>query len=352
MVELLSFDEAMKDAVQHGGKRHILLGNGFSIGAHAAFSYGTLYEQAKAAGLPGHVIEMFGRYGTTNFEEILKLLDEGQWLAQHYKLQATDPGLDMAADYARVRDALVEAISRSHPEIPDDVGDAKLLSCRAFLEPFDDVLTTNYDLLLYWSSVKTEPFGFEDGFGREPDTPDRYCIHLPASTGNRHLYFLHGALHLTTVGGEVRKFVWNTTGERLIDQVRVSLAAKEYPLVVSEGTPQDKLRRIEASSYLSWVFRRFENFQGSLFTYGWGLSEQDDHLLDAIAKNVSLSRLYVGVYGDPESETNTRLIARAHSLANRRNQVLNSGRTGRRRQSGALEVKFFDASTANVWNGP
>ena len=255
----------------------------------------------------------------------------------------------MAADYAAVRDALVDAISKSHPEIPDDIGEAKLHSCRQFVEPFDDVLTPNYALLLYWSSLKTEPFGFEDGFGREPDTPGTYCIHLPASTSKRYLYFLHGALHLTTVDGEVRKFVWNTTGERLIDQVRASLAAKEYPLVVSEGQSQDKLKRIEASSYLSWCFRRFENLQGSLFTYGWGLSEQDDHLLEAIAKNVSLSRLYVGVYGSPESEPNEKLISRAERLVERRNDVLASRRTGRRRRSGELVVKFYDAATAKVW---
>jgi len=339
----------MEDAKTHGGKCRVLLGNGFSIGAHAAFAYGTLYEQAKAAGLPPHVVEMFDRYGTTNFEEILRLLDEGQWLAQHYRLQPTDPDRDMAADYAAVRDALIDAISNSHPAIPDDVGDARLRSCRQFLEPFDDVMTTNYDLLLYWSSLKTEPFGFEDGFGREPDTPNDYCIHLPASRRARSLYFLHGALHLTTVGGEVRKFVWNTTGIRLIDQVRATLAAKQYPLVVSEGKWQDKLKRIEASSYLSYCFRRFENIQGNLFTYGWGVSEQDDHLLDAIAKNVSLGRIYVGVYGDPQSEDNQKLISRAEGLVSRRNEVLRTGRLGRRRESGELEVKFFDAATAKVW---
>jgi len=349
MPELLSFEEALKDAKGQDGKCHVLLGNGFSIGAHKAFAYGTLYRQAKAAGLPPHVIQMFDRYGTTNFEEILKLLDEGQWLAAHYKLQATDASRDMATDYIAVRNALVDAIANSHPEVPDDVGETKLRSCRAFLEPFDDVLTTNYDLLLYWSSLRAETFDFEDGFGREPDTPDTYCIHLPASTGNRHLYFLHGALHLTTVGGEVRKFVWNTTGVRLIEQVRSALEAKEYPLVVSEGKSSDKLRRIEASSYLSWAFRRFENMQGSLFTYGWGVSEQDDHLLDAIAKNVSLSRLYVGVYGNPEDEDNQKMIARAEGLAGRRNEVLATGRKGRRMKSGALEVKFFDATTAKVW---
>lgn len=319
------------------------------MGAHKAFSYGTLYQQAKASGLPTHVIDMFDRYGTTNFEEILKLLDEGQWLAAHYRLQPTDLSRDMKKDYEVVRDALVDAIANSHPEIPDDVGDPKLLSCRSFLEPFDDVLTTNYDLLLYWSSLKTEPFGFEDGFGRESDTPDTFCVHLPASTSNRYLYFLHGALHLTTVGGEVRKFVWNTTGVRLIDQIRASLAAKHYPLVVSEGKSADKLRRIESSSYLSWVFRRFENFQGSLLTYGWGVSEQDDHLLDAIAKNVSLDRLYVGVYGNPHSEDNKRMIARAEGLVGRRNEVLATGKHGRRKKAGSLDVKFFDAATAKVW---
>ena len=87
MTKVISFRKAVSRATKAGGKRHVLLGNGFSIGAHQQFQYGTLYEQAKNASLPDHVIELFERYGTTNFEQVLRQLDEGQWLAEHYRLE-------------------------------------------------------------------------------------------------------------------------------------------------------------------------------------------------------------------------------------------------------------------------
>lgn len=349
MTKLLSFDAAIGQATQAGGLIRVLLGNGFSIGAHAKFAYGTLYEQARATGLPDHIIELFDRYGTTNFEEILRQLDQGQWLAEHYRLRSTDPGRDMAADYAQLREALVEAISASHPALAADVGLEKLEACYAFLSSFQDVYTTNYDLLLYWTSLTREPFRFEDGFGHEDDTDDSYCVFLPTSSSRPRLYFLHGALHLTTVEGEVCKLVWNTTGIRLIDQVRAGLEAKRYPLIVSEGTPLNKLERVESSSYLSHCLRKFEGLGGNLFTYGWAMSAQDNHLLRAIEKNTQLERLFVGVYGDPASPTNQALIRAAARLAGGRDSVLASGRPGRRTKKKRLEVNFFDASTANVW---
>lgn len=352
MSNLVSFDEAIAHARNLGGKCHLLLGNGFSIGAHSQFQYGTLYEQARVADLPDHVVELFDRYGTANFEEVLRYLDEGQWLAAHYRLAPTDDERDMAADYIRLKESLVGAISASHPPYPEAVGRERLEACYAFLDAFDDVYTINYDLLLYWTSLIHQPFRFEDGFGREVDTDDACCVFLPTGSPSAHLYFLHGALHFSAASGEVQKLVWNTTGVRLIDQVRAGLEAKRYPLIVSEGEAKRKLERIEASSYLSWCLRKFENVRGSLFTYGWAMNSQDAHLVDAIAKNASLELLFVGVYGAPDAETSQSLMRTARKLANRREAILTSGRTGRRKMRRPLEVHFYDSGSANVWGRP
>lgn len=351
MPERISFGDAIARATEAGGKRHVLLGNGFSIGAHDKFAYGTLYEQARAAGLPEHIVALFDRYGTTNFEEVLRQLDEGRWLAEYYRLQPTDDQRDMATDYEALKSALVEAVASTHPAIPNEVGEARLAASAGFLTAFANVYTTNYDLLLYWASLVKDPFPFKDGFGREEDTPDEHVVFLQATTSDEFIYFLHGALHLTTVDGEVRKFVWNTTGVPLIEQVRGALEQKLYPLVVSEGRALDKRVRIESSSYLSWAFRRFENLTGNLFTYGWALSEQDEHLLEAIVRNTSLKSVYVAVYGDPEEEPNRNLMAAARDLVARRTTLLEGGRRGGRLGRATLEVHFYDAASANVW-GP
>ena len=209
--------------------------------------------------------------------------------------------------------------------------------------------TTNYDLLLYWASLVHDAFVFQDGFGRQPDTDEEYCVFLPVGSSERVIYFLHGALHLYTAAGEVRKMVWNTTGVPLIEQIKDSLDNRRYPLVVSEGSSTSKLERIESSSYLSYCARKFENIQGNLFTYGTSISSQDSHIANWIVSNTTLSRLFVGVYGDPNSSDVLDLMRRAHDLARQRTEVLMGGHGIRRFRKLHLDVHFFDSSTANVW---
>ena len=182
---MLPFNLAMEKAHNEGGKKRILLGNGFSIGAHQQFNYGTLYEQAVSTGLPSHIEDLFSRYGTPNFEEVLRQLDEGQWLANHYLLKKSDQNLDMAEDYEKVKRLLVDSIAENHPEKPGLIPDQKLRAVSAFLQGFDDVFTTNYDLLLYWASLVGDSFLFEDGFGREIETDESYCVFLPTGSGGK-----------------------------------------------------------------------------------------------------------------------------------------------------------------------
>lgn len=112
-IKVISYEDALSRARQPGGKWHALLGNGFSIGAHEQFRYGTLYEQALDAGLPEHVQILFDRYGTANFEEVLRQLDEGMWFARHYKLKATSRERVMKVDYDALKAALRKQSHRS-----------------------------------------------------------------------------------------------------------------------------------------------------------------------------------------------------------------------------------------------
>ena len=159
MPEIRPFGEALA-ATKTDGKRHVLLGNGFSIGANSQFAYGTLYEQAKRANLPSRVVELFERYGTTNFEQVLHHLDEGQWLADHYGLAGSGTERPMAKDYESLKDALVDAISNTHPATPNDIDEDKFQSSSQFLNSFKSIFTINYDLLLYWASMAQNGFAF------------------------------------------------------------------------------------------------------------------------------------------------------------------------------------------------
>ena len=173
--------------------------------------------------MPSHIEELFERYGTANFEEVLRVLNEGQWLSNHYHLIKSNTELDMVQDYLTVKQSLVQSIADNHPAFPGELIDGFLDSALTFLRQFDSIYTTNYDLLHYWASLHDDTFPFSDGFGREFDTDHTYCVFLPTGSSDSQLYFLHGALHLYTEEGEVRKIVWNTTGELLMDQVKESL---------------------------------------------------------------------------------------------------------------------------------
>ncbi|CNI85517.1 Uncharacterised protein [Yersinia mollaretii] len=71
--------------------------------------------------------------------------------------------------------------------------------------------------------------------------------------------------------------------------------------------------------------------------YGHSLAANDEHYLKRIEVG-KIKQLYVGVYGDPKSDGNKIIIARAERMS-----------VNRGRKRGGLEVYFFDAETANVW---
>ena len=227
-----------------------------------------------------------------------------------------------------------------------------LTSAVLFLKKFNRVFTTCYDLLLYWVMLWTpdrRSIPFQDGFRPRPGGDSDSLVFLGHVLPNKiFVHYLHGALHLTTQLGEVRKLTLRDSefGDPIVEQIRDALEEKQYPLVVSEGNWVNKLERIESSSYLSWVFRRFENISGHLFTYGTAFSDQDEHLQDAIVRNTNLESLFIGVYGDADSGDNRDLVATARALGRRRD-TLNTRLPKSKRAN--LDVEFYDSSTAPVW---
>lgn len=329
------------------GRFHLLLGNGFSIACDPLFSYGSLFDYASCNGLSDRVKDVFTHLGTNNFEGVMRLLEHGGWLTEHYA-GAAGAGVKaaIAEDLASVKASLVSALTRTHFARPDDVNDARLATCRAFLQPFYNVFTLNYDLLLYWVCMSDQNLMRRDCFGASDDEPDaEYVVfneHLGWSQG---ILFLHGALHLYVAGGEVRKHTWSRTGVPLIDSIRTALDAGNYPLFVAEGMAEKKKEQIEASSYLSYCLGKLGRIKGPLVVYGWAMGESDQHVLDVIAYNADLPTLYVGLYGDPNSAANRATRAAADALvARRREHIAPHNNRGE-----LLEVRYFDSGTAPVW---
>ena len=337
-VDCKTFDFWHSLCIQREIVTNIVFGNGFSIGLESSFSYGCLYDKAKEFGLPDLVIKQFEKYGTTNFERVLKELIEAVWIAELY-------GLDnnaMAKDSEKLRSSLLRAISKIHPSRRKNISINRWQSCNSFLRRFNCIFTVNYDLLLYWATLQDLDGRFNDGFSfglRDLEFNEEDATELGS------MYFLHGALHLMirTDGVVIKR---RAADSPLIQQITESMNNGIFPLIVTEGTWESKKGKIDSNVYLSASWRVFKKVSGALFIFGHSLSEQDQHLLDAIVLNPNLSMLLVGLYGEPDSQSNGRVIHQAVEIRRQREKLSKE----KKLILPPLRVEFFDSATAPIWS--
>ena len=337
---ILTFTQALAES-QRLTRRHVLLGNGFSIACRPnIFLYGKLYDQADFSKLSPTAKLAFEALGTQDFERVIKALRDTKAILEAYG-GAPQAFLDtLQSDADGLRELLVETIAHSHPAWPGEITDEEYAACRAFISNFSTVYTFNYDLLLYWTQMHTDegvdPTS-DDGFRKSDiDYDAAYVVWEPSQSHEQNTWFLHGALHVFDAGTEIQKYTWVNTGVRLIDQIRNALGKGFFPLFVSEGTSAEKLERIRHSDYLAKAYRSFSEIGGALFIYGHSLAENDEHHLKRIEKG-KLSHLYIGLHGDPSSTANKRIVRRAEQMTNNR------------RRAAPLAIAYFDSSTAKVW---
>jgi hypothetical protein len=302
--------------------------------------YGKLYEQADFSTLSPYVESVFRSLNTQDFERVIKALRDTHAIMSVYG-GVTPAVLDLLrSDADGLRELLVQTIANSHPAWPGEIDEHEYQACRAFLTNFKTIYTFNYDLLLYWAQMHTEEGilpDADDGFRKPEDDYDAaYVTWEPSQSHDQNTWFLHGALHVFDARTEVQKFTRSNTGVRLIDQIRDALSRGYFPLFVSEGTSKEKFERIRHSDYLAKAYRSFSEIKGTLFIFGHSLAENDEHYLRRIEQG-KLSRLYVGIYGDPSSDSNKAIIQRADQMIIAR------------RRSPKLEVSYIDTATAKVW---
>ena len=326
---------------------HLLLGNGFSIACDPVFSYGSLYDYAKKKGLTEHVQGVFEYLGTNNFEGVLRLLHDGLWLTKHYGLtRGAKARGNMRKDLQSVKKALVSTLAKAHLARPGDVLEERVKCCANFVHPYHNIFTMNYDLLLYWVVMSDPELLRRDGFRDSEDEPEAdYCVFTEHVGGEKGLFFVHGALHLYLEVGEVRKHTWSKSGVPLIDRVREGLDHEEYPLFVAEGTAEKKKIQIESSSYLSYCLSKFQRIQGPLVVFGLSLGGSDQHIVDAIAHNLKLPEVFIGLYGGDKIPQNKIIRRIAKKMVRERNAALAGNRRGKN-----LTVRFFDSTSAQIWD--
>lgn len=356
---IMTFEQAIEKANQEGHKKkHLLLGNGFSIACKSdIFQYSALFEQADFSDCP-ELKKAFKALKTSDFEEVINNLNATSKLLPAY---SRDEALvSKISQHAEIlKEILVSTVAGNHPAKPFDIDSIKYWNCKNFLNYFladsvgGKVYTFNYDLLLYWTLMQDDnPFlelpeklKHNDGFGN-PDYDDEenissYVVWKSEDVKNKqNVYYLHGALHFFDNKTELQKPAYSRTGKALVDQIREALSVNKFPLFVAEGTSNSKLEKIRHNAYLQHSFKSFhvqmDQANQCLFIYGHSLAENDSHIFDGIV-NGRVPKIYISLYGDINSDVNKGIRRKAELLA------------AKRKKTNKLSIEFYDAASSKVW---
>lgn len=203
---------------------------------------------------------------------------------------------------------------------------------RQFLSGFTRIFTINHDLLLYWavnrSQSKAQPPPQADGF-----RPSASGDLVWSKANPQAVYWLHGGLHLYTIAGSLIKLRAAASTTTLISDIAARIAARQYPLLVLEGTTLQKRNAIAGSPYLTEAYDQLGALACSVVVLGVGVSPQDSHIRERIATS-SVSHVLVGIWpSSGDSATIRREWTGLTAL----------------RGPGQLSVHFFDTSSVALW---
>ena len=329
MERLPEFEEVISET--NSDHRNILLGNGFSIACDNSFDYGTLFLFSH---LPHEIKNIFNELNTVDFELVMNKFKK---VADYcYDNLHSEALTDLLWSYQRVvRNDLIQCISHIHPKLSKIVESRKKNTLK-FLSNFNYIFTLNYDLLPYWLVMYNlgdlnKKFGDQkDGFA---DRKEYYCEWAKFNDW-QNVFYLHGALHLFYKDRDTYKIVADKyTGGTLLGITQEYQDKDIFPLVVTEGESQNKLDFINENDYLQYCYNKLSEISGVLFIHGHSLNETDQHIFDAINKNLKIKKIYISVHKDTETLDDKK------KLAKERLKMFYSLR----------RLRYYDADSANIW---
>ena len=330
--QLPQLADAFEAAEREQSALTLLFGNGLSQRAQLPFGAQSINERSLRHSLGPRAHTLLRAIPDLMPEDTLRYL-------RGYPL-ADISGRAETSEYRLLRQAYVRAVVNVHPQHPSRETSAMISRIGRFFQSFHAVFTTNYDLLTHWTiEDRRLRRHFTDRFAAyavDPlDTEQVRLYNRRHGEGRTPVLYLHGALHLLRHDNVTTQLSQHLAGASLRDQIERRLVNGIEPDIVLEGSARRKLRTIQASAYLSDVSREFTEISGLLVTYGWGFNLQDQHLVDAILRNQSLSSVWISLYGDPDSDENRAMRAR---IAHRRSSAAKRGRVP--------EIVFYSADSA------
>lgn len=310
----------------------LILGNGASIAISGRFAYRSLKERAQQAGFFSNAVtELFYSFQSDDFELILRNLRTAAAVNSTLSI----PDREIVNAYHDVKLALIQAVRDVHPSYNQVI--SQLPAARHFLSNFKTVLSLNYDLLVYWAMTHNfssyDAHVFKDCFfhGHFHSDWRRYRNTYSAyERTNTLVFYPHGNLALST-NGNAKENKIHADGDGLLEQILWSWKEDScVPLFISEGTSEQKERAIQRSDYLSTIYHdvlpapRF-----SLTLYGWGMGDQDMHLLNQLSRP-HLGQIAVSVFRNDQK------------FCNRAGLLLSERWPG-------IHVDFFDSESVGCW---
>lgn len=321
-------------------KRHLILGNGFSVDIFPnIFNYKKLAEKISDPNIKA----IFSEFDTTDFEFVILKLTESLRILDYYDKSKVIYS-KVKNDAEKLKEILISVITESHPENPTSISDTQYLSCYEFLKYFEEGrrYTFNYDLLVYWVYMHFLDNGQyklnnDDGFRTDVDN----SFMVTWEIGREHqqnLYYLHGAMHIFKDElGRIQKYTWRNGDKTIGLQVKESIENGQFPVFISEGTQEHKLKRIKENGYLARSFSSLKSIAGDLFIFGHSIRDEDDHVFEVMNSNRSIKRIFISLFGNQSSENNQKII---HKVNHWRSEYTSKGR----------EYIFYDSASAKIWN--
>lgn len=203
------------------------------------------------------------------------------------------------------------------------------------------VFSTNYDLLLYWVLMRNNLFEHVDGCGRElendtgeymkPEDQIWSDLMWGKHRDKQNVFYLHGALQFFDNGVAVLKEEY-TAFNYLLQNISARMEKGEYPIFVTAGDGQQKLKHIRHNQCLTYSYDQFCQIEGSLVTFGFGFGPYDEHVIAGINKAArrkapnKLWSVYIGVYSEADKKHIEQLEEQFH-----------------------CKVHVYDAKSATVW---
>lgn len=333
----------------------LLVGNGGSIALSDNFSYKSLYGYAdKHDLLQKEAAAVFDKFykKERDFERVLYRLWQADYINERFYV-SKDERDKVRTGYTKVRRSLIDAVKDVHP--PYKPSETKLWNVGQFISGFRTVFSLNYDLMLYWASQqinensrnlikdgftikaprnknqKTRTFAFSNDISklREP---------FGLNDTSTLVFYPHGSLLLyqTKAKRQERK-ITSSSEDGLLNTITDFWSRNDgNPIFVCEGDSDRKLEAISGSQYLTHVFQEELPRGGkSLAIYGWGMGEQDSHIVKQLAQG-QYQKIAMSIH--TKNKSPNQLDREMDGYLSKLKQIVSPE-----------HVKFFDSASDGCW---